>query len=545
MLVALEEEHNGIFVARVVSENSHAFCKYSPEDIFALDCFSSVFPEEKRPAFARQARMIRSQSLIAPKSTEPKVFPIPFMDPLGNLMPCWCAIHCVGTNQSVLICEFEPQFHPRIDLVTPPYDLQSPSDNQEDNFLAAAGIQGSTIQSFYSSLGMSDLFNGDGRATEVLNVISQIQQRFSAAIVVQDLLNILVGVMQELTKFDRCMVYQLDHSFNATVVAERVHPRAGSEVYKGLHFPAVDMLKQARDDYGINSIPVLFDRQQKPVHLVSRNVADLATPLDLTYAYLRSTAPVHIKYLEGMGVRSTMTVTLCQQGEPWGLICCHSYGLATTRIPFPIRALCYWVSQCASNCLDRLLDVPIVQARKLQNPIHMDKTPDAFITASSNDLLRLFQADSGFLVVKGEAKTIGRLASYQEAITLLRYVFLRRFKHIYASQSITADFTDLSYEPTFRHIAGLLFIPLSTNATDFVLLFRKEQRKEVHWAGSPSATLPGSQTPKSSFRKWTERVYGTCIGWTRDQRKHKSTALRSKYWLKCTVPKLILLSWQG
>ncbi|OQV11121.1 Response regulator receiver domain-containing protein isoform 1 [Cladophialophora immunda] len=517
MLVALKEESNGIFEALAVSENSHALCRYSPEDIFALASFCSIFPEEKRPAFAHQARIIRSQFLLAPKSTEPKVFPIPFMDPLGGLIPCWCAIHCAGIDQSVLICEFEPLIYPRITMMTPLSDIESPLENQEDDPMDAAEIQGTTLRSLHLSSGIDDLFNGGGRATEILSIISQIQQRFSAAIVVQDLLNILVGVMQELTKFDRCMVYQFDDSFNAMVVAERVHPRLGREIYNGLQFPAADMLKQAGDDYGINSIPMLFDRQQRPVRLLGRTVTDLMTPLDLTYAYLRTMAPVHINYLEDMGVRSTMTVSLRQQGEPWGLICCHSYGLATTRIPFPIRTLCYWVSQCASNCLDRLLDVPLVQARKLQNPLHVDKTPDAFISASSDELLRLFQADSGFLVVKGEAKTIGRLASYQEAITLLRYVFLRKFKHIYATQSITTDFTDLSYEPTFKHIAGLLFIPLSANPTDFVLFFRKDQHKEVHWAGSPSVSLSGSRTSKSAFRKWTERVHGTCIGWTRDQ----------------------------
>ncbi|KIW69483.1 hypothetical protein PV04_05358 [Phialophora macrospora] len=517
MLVALKQADSGRFVARVVSENSHAICRYSPEDIFALDNFCGLFPPENRPAFARQASMIRSQFLVAPKSTEPKVFPIPFMDRLGNLIPCWCAIHCVGTDQSVLICEFERQIHPRITLTTPPADIQTPLENQEENPMNAAEIQGSTLRSLHLSSEISDFFSGDGGATEVLSIISQIQQRFSAAIVVQDLLDTLVGVMQELTKFDRCMVYQFDQSFNALVVAERVHPRVGSEVYNGLHFPAVDMLRQGGDDYGINSIPMLFDRQQKPVRLLGRTTADLTTPLDLTYAYLRTMSPAHIEYLEDMGVRSTMTVSLRQQGEPWGLICCHSHGLATTRIPFPIRALCYWVSQCASNCLGRLLDVPMVQARKLQNSLHMDKTPDAFINASSEELLRLFQADSGFLVVKGEAKTIGRLASYQEAIRLLRYVFSRRFKHIYASQSVTADFADLSYGPTLNHIAGLLFIPLSRNPLDFVLLFRKDQQKEVHWAGNPSVTQSGSQTPKSTFRKWTERVHGTCISWTRDQ----------------------------
>jgi len=57
---------------------------------------------------------------------------------------------------------------------------------------------------------------------------------------VHDLLEIIVGVVHELTAFHCCMIYQIRSIFNGKVVAELVNPHASSDFYKGLHFPATD-----------------------------------------------------------------------------------------------------------------------------------------------------------------------------------------------------------------------------------------------------------------------------------------------------------------
>lgn len=149
--------------------------------------------------------------------------------------------------------------------------------------------------------------------------------------------------------------------------------------------------------------------------------------------------------------------------------------------------------------------------------MQIDASPQICISASSDDLLRLFQADFGFLVVKGEARTIGQLSSYPEAVTLLRYVYFRNFSSSYATKSVSQDLTDLHYKPGFDHIAGLLVIPLSQDAGDFIVFFRKNQIVEVHWAGNPSMAKIGALEPRNSFKKWTETVKQSSKPWGDEQ----------------------------
>ena len=218
-------------------------------------------------------------------------------------------------------------------------------------------------------------------------------------------------------------------------------------------------------------------------------------------------------------MRSTMSISLDYKDDLWGLICCHSYGQTSQKVPFPVRELIYWLGLCASNNLDKLLNAEKLQRRKVVSAIQLNFNPNVWLSASSGDILRLFRANFGFLVVRGEARTIGRLSSYLEAVTLLRYVYFRNFEDTFASKNITKDFSDLVFPSGFEHIAGILVIPLSPAAGDFIILFRACQIQEVCWAGNPHAKTGknGKLEPRNSFKAWTEIVRGTCQPWTEEE----------------------------
>ncbi|KAF2467268.1 phytochrome-like protein [Lindgomyces ingoldianus] len=520
MLIGLEVFEGAAItrcLCRVVSENSEAICKYTPGEIFGLDNFLFVFPAHQRLIFQSYARSVINSFKNTSQSAEPKVFSISFMDPGGYIVPAWCAMHFVGGQHNLLICEFELEESCCInqtledDLPSTPYNtLGSDPGEATSSFLKKSEPLNITVHTI-------DMFQGEGRTMEVVSVMSHIQQQLSSKNDIQDLLDTIVGLIQELTGYHRCMVYRFDENYNGRVVSELLNPQASLDIYKGLHFPASDIPKQARDLYKINKVRVLFNRDTFPSRLVYRNLEDLDSPLDLTHSYLRAMSPVHLKYLANMGVRSTMSVSLDYRNELWGLICCHSYGPNGVRVPFPVRELCYWVGLCASNCLDKVLNAEKIKARNILTTMQIDITPRGCISASSEDLLHMFGADFGFLVVQGEARTIGKLSSYLEAVTLLRYVYFRKFDNTFATKNITRDFSDLVYEPGFDHIAGLLFIPLSQEAGDFVIFFRKNQTKVFHWAGNPNMSKTGSLEPRNSFNKWTETVRGTCSPWTEEQ----------------------------
>ena len=251
-------------------------------------------------------------------------------------------------------------------------------------------------------------------------------------------------------------------------------------------------------------------------------MADLETPLDLTFAYLRAMSPIHIKYLGNMAVRASMSISINAFDELWGLIACHSYGSKGMRVSFPIRKMCRLIGDSASRNIERLSYASRLQARKLINTAPTASNPSGYIIASSDDLLRLFDADYGLLSIRGETKILGKLEQTQEALALLEYLRLRKITSVTHTTDVRLDFPDLRYRPGFSVIAGLLLVPLSVGGQDFIVFFRKGQTREVKWAGNPYEKFvkegtEGYLEPRKSFKTWSETVVGKCREWTEEQ----------------------------
>lgn len=242
-------------------------------------------------------------------------------------------------------------------------------------------------------------------------------------------------------------------------------------------------------------------------------------------------SPIHLKYLTNMGVRSSMSISIVIDSDLWGLIACHGYGDSGLRVTLPIRELCRNIGECAATNIQRLIMLQRVQARKPPPVSAPQKNPSGFIAASSTDLLLLFGADFGLLSIQDEARAIGRLEPYREALALLSHLQARRFTTVMASQNVNEDFPDLKYTPGIKAIAGLLVIPLSMGGNDFLVFFRKGQLNEVRWAGNPyeKITRAGSQylEPRGSFKRWTEIIIGMSKDWGEDERKYRTISFRT------------------
>lgn len=260
------------------------------------------------------------------------------------------------------------------------------------------------------------------------------------------------------------------------------------------------------------------------VHQVCRTVSDFDTKLDLTHSYLRAMSPIHLKYLRNMGVRSSMSISIVIDGDLWGLISCHGYGEFGHRVTLPIRELCRNIGECAAANIQRLIMTKRIQARKPPSIMAPQQSPSGFIAASSGDLLRLFDADFGILSIQDEARAIGRIDPYREALAILTYLQSRRFTTIMASQNVNQDFPDLKYPPGITNIAGVLVIPLSIGGNDFLVFFRRGLLNEVRWAGNPYEKMINKSgahylEPRSSFERWTETVVGKSKEWIEDECK--------------------------
>jgi len=525
LLIALRELEEGELLVQVVSENSRQMIGYTPQELFKLRSFTDILSEEQCHNVLDHVDFIRDDE-ADPASDGPEVFIITIRSPVGHQrsQKLWCAMHINPANPDLIICEFElddDRLHP---LVSPndtsselPGDTLDSHPTQEE-YEESTHILSKPLRVLRSARQRK----GEAAAMEVVNIMSQVQAQLASAINLYSLLKILVGVVKELTGFHRVMIYQFDNAFNGRVVTELVDPRATKDLYKGLNFPASDIPKQARDLYRVNKVRLLYDRDLETARLVYRDVQDLETPLDLSFSYLRAMSPIHIKYLANMAVRSSMSISINAFNELWGLVACHTYGSKGMRVSFPTRKVCRLIGETASRNIERLSYTSRLQARKLINTVPTESNPAGYIIASSNDLLKLFDADFGLLSIRGETKILGKIDQSQEALAMLEYLRLRKITSVITSQDIRVDFPDLRYAPGFSVIAGLLLVPLSISGSDFIVFFRKGQSKEVKWAGNPYEKFvkegtEGYLEPRKSFKIWSETVTGQCREWTDEQ----------------------------
>ncbi|KAI1493423.1 hsp90-like protein [Biscogniauxia mediterranea] len=523
LLVALKEEADGHLSVRIVSENSKQIIGFSPQELFRLKSFTDILTEEQADNLLDHIDFIHDEE-TDPASNGPDVFSISIRPPKAKPIKLWCAIHISGSHPDLVICEFEREDDDQYPLHRPDETVPEEPEDTLYQIHTAEELHESTEVSSkpLRVLRRARKRRGEAGAMQVFDMMSQVQEQLASAPNLERFLKILVGIVRELTGFHRVMIYQFDAAFNGKVVTELVDPTQTRDLYYGLHFPASDIPKQARDLYKLNKVRLLYDRELESARLVCRSTEDLERPLDLSHAYLRAMSPIHLKYLANMAVRSSMSISINAFSELWGLIACHSYGSKGMRVAFPIRKMCRLVGDTASRNIERLSYASRLQARKLINTMPTDKNPSGYIIASSDDLLKLFDADFGILSIRGETKVLGKIEKSQEALAMIEYLRYRSFTSVLTTQDIHEDFPDLRYAPGFYVIAGLLYVPLSVGGNDFIVFFRKSQVREVKWAGNPYEKVIKEGTsnylePRSSFKAWHEAVVGKCREWSEEQ----------------------------
>ncbi|RZK14480.1 MAG: GAF domain-containing protein, partial [Flavobacterium sp.] len=151
--------------------------------------------------------------------------------------------------------------------------------------------------------------------------------------------------VKSMIEYDRIMIYKFHEDGHGEVVSEVKNDDL--EPFFGLHYPASDIPKQARELYKLNLTRIIAD-----VNIDSIPISTTASnkPLDLTQSTLRAVSPIHIEYLKNMGVASSFSISLISQGELWGLIACHNY--SPKFIDFKAREGCKLIGNILSSALE-------------------------------------------------------------------------------------------------------------------------------------------------------------------------------------------------
>jgi light-regulated signal transduction histidine kinase (bacteriophytochrome) len=516
-LVALTPLGDGAWSVRIASENCKDILGYDPEQLFKLTSFANILYDESSRDFCDSAEAVWEGRFSQREETQLEISSVALKPRHGKFNTLWCAMHIAEGDSTILICEFEDQ----------PQGDNRDSKRAASHTAPAGPISSSqqhvthtNADSHLRALRAARLRRAHVNVLDTFNAVADIQRQFSATETVQELLELVTGMVRELTQFHRVMLYQFDKTANGSVVAESVDPAASEERYHGLHFPHADIPKQARELYKVNKIRVLYSRDEETARLVCNTPQDALRPLDLTHSYLRAMSPIHLKYLANMKVWASMSISLIVNKELWGLIVCHSY--IPMRIQLPLRELCRTLGTSASTNITKLLYASRLEHRKLLITGSGKATPSALVTASSSDLLRIFDADFGLLAIDGEVRAIGKLDPYVEALAVLNFVNHQQFDDITMSDHMAVDYPNEGFLASADVIAGMLVVPLSKNRSDFIVFLRCGQIKDLHWAGNPNEKddRPGLEShlePRSSFKRWTQQVRGTSRAWTADQ----------------------------
>ncbi|KAJ7175413.1 phytochrome-like protein [Mycena filopes] len=585
VLIVVDEVDDAL-VVRQVSENAEEILGLSPRYLFSLNCFTDTLSKSQASVLWNNIHFLSESEKSGDDEVSPHMFSLtglgapqspPLDDSNRRSWTCWCAMHrpsnaTVGNRSRLIIMEFELER----DSLNPLYPLADPTSSrsispetaansathqrqhtesdaleeghEEPSAPSAEDILESTTSRAkplpalerLRRLARMDLVatSGTGVARgrrarragsggvglmDVFAVMAQLDEQLGDAPDLPTFLQVLVGLIKDLSQFHRVLVYQFDEAWNGQVVTELLDWSKTQDLYRGLHFPATDIPAQARQLYAINKVRLLYDRSQNTARIVVRSAEDLETPLNMTHCYLRAVSPNHIKYLENMGVRASMSVSIMAFGALWGLVSCHSYGEQGMRVSFPVREIMRLLSQSISRNVERLSYAQRLMTMKLRsiqiNIMASQYHPVGSIISDADDLVKLFDADFGVLVVGGAAKLLGPSDHENRILAIAEYLRLKQYTTIQVSQAINKDFEELADLAGSGVLAGMLYVPLSTEGKDFICVFRKEQLQHVHWAGNPKlkARPDAVLEPRKSFAVWSETVAGRCRLWTNEQ----------------------------
>ena len=346
--------------------------------------------------------------------------------------------------------------------------------------------------------------------------------RFDDATGERDYAAFVAQQMQELTGFDRVMVYKFDQTWDGEVIAES--GTAALPSLLGNHFPASDIPPQARALYTQNLIRVLADTEATPVRLLPELNPMTARPLDLSHSVLRSMSPVHLAYMRNMGARASITVSILLGGRLWGMIACHH--AQPRAVPFQLRELCEFVGKTVSMRLGNIeaaeRDEYMGQVREtllvLTGMLRENTDLGYIVKLMDSQILALVRSSGAVICIDDHRYLAGVTPSEDQVAALVAWLKSRIKAHeVFFTDSLGKQFADaVSYAAV---ASGLLAVALDDDFDKCLLWFRPEFIQEISWAGNPEKSLiidvDGARVePRRSFEVWRQTARGKSKPWS-------------------------------
>lgn len=334
-----------------------------------------------------------------------------------------------------------------------------------------------------------------------------------------NMLTVCVHGLRDLTGFDRVKAYRYSSNGDGEVVAES---RASKiESFLGLRYPAWDVPQQARALQIKNPVRMISDVRQDPVPVLAHS-EDLA-PLDMALAHTRGISPIHVEYLNNMGVGATLTIGLVVEGKLWGMFACHH--MSPYLIASDQRIAVEVFGQMISLLIQQRQELEKTDARAVAGDARRQMLAN---TDAATDLLHAFPdlapilqkvvACDGLCVLRDDkVQTLGSTPS-SEAIRAIGKRLPDDEDLLEATDSlIQAGWANGN---PLNNTAGCFLIRCTAAYPLQMMFFRDDKVTEVKWAGKPvkdvvSGPMGSRLTPRGSFAAYVEEQSGASRDWTR------------------------------
>ena len=342
----------------------------------------------------------------------------------------------------------------------------------------------------------------------------------------KNLNSLLVNAAHEIKKiilYDRVMIYRFGEDGHGEVVAEVKNDDL--EPFFGLHYPASDIPKQARELYKINLTRIIADVNSESSGIITNETE--SAPLDLTHSALRAVSPIHIQYLKNMGVYSSFSISLIAHGELWGLIACHNY--SPRFINFKARDASKLIGQILSSALEFRQDEENVEkaaklnaaASELAEHIEKENYIIDALTRHSTTVQDITTAKGAVIVFDNNITTIGITPSLEQINDIVKWLKVNMQDSVY----YTHRFPEIFFPAKeYSHVAsGILACILSKELSEIIIWFKPEQLETIHWAGNPDKAVEDigngimQLSPRKSFESWTQIVKNTSEKWAGEE----------------------------
>lgn len=323
-------------------------------------------------------------------------------------------------------------------------------------------------------------------------------------------------MIRQITGFDRVMIYKFAEDKHGEVIAEST---SRPDSFLGLHYPASDIPDPARRHFTLNLIRSIPDINCENVPIISRQgfVADEGSPdpIDLTFSKFRAVAPVHIEYLNNMGVGASLSISLITNNQLWGLVACHHYGprlISSSRLRFAellggtTSALLQSIEN--TNQLKKGIEAEKI-AFRIEQEAREGATLRELIERHAQELMQSVDAQGLIFLVGGNVVSFGSVPATPLDYSGLRQVLADGI----ATSSQLSEIIEMD-EDQKDLAAGAAYLDLSAGDQDAVIFLRCNFDQTIRWAGKPekveTITKDGIArlSPRGSFALWREERQG-------------------------------------